>query len=99
SGTAWTPVSAGGLVEHLPLAPEPDFALRCALDVLCGIGPTPDGPRLVTLLRWSEAVFAESDIDRFVEIWQDAMTALIHALGPAEPDTAGPPRRLTPDLE
>lgn len=84
SSTAWTPVSEGGLVEHLPLAPEPDFGLRCALDVLAGIGPTPDGPQLVTLLRWSETVFAESDIDRFVQIWQEAMAVLVHALSPVD---------------
>ncbi|WP_280399903.1 non-ribosomal peptide synthetase [Nocardia carnea] len=84
SGTPWTPVTEGGLVEHLPLAPEPDFGLRCALDVLAGIGPTPDGPQLVTLLRWSDAVFTETDIDRLTAIWQDATAALIRALGPVD---------------
>ncbi len=84
SATAWTPVTEGGLVEHLPLAPEPEFGLRCALDVLAGIAPTPEGPQLVTLLRWSESIFAESDIDRFIRIWQEAMAVLVRALSPVD---------------
>ncbi|MFI6312486.1 amino acid adenylation domain-containing protein [Nocardia fusca] len=90
TGTAWNPVSEHELIGNLPLAPEPDFGLRCALDVLAGIGATPDGPQLVTLLRWSEALFAESDIERFVEIWQDATAALIRAFGPVDLKAAGP---------
>jgi mycobactin peptide synthetase MbtF len=90
TGTTWNPVSEHELIGNLPLAPEPDFGLRCALDVLAGIGATPDGPQLVTLLRWSEALFAESDIERFVEIWQDATAALIRAFGPVDLKAAGP---------
>lgn len=89
TGTAWNPVSEHELIGNLPLAPEPDFGLRCALDVLAGIGATPHGPQLVTLLRWSEALFAEADIERFVEIWQDATAALIRAFGPVDLKAAG----------
>lgn len=48
------------------------------------MGPTPEGPQLVTLLRWSESIFAESDIDRFIRIWQEAMAVLVRALSPVD---------------
>lgn len=71
---------AGGLDTALPLDPEPDLPLRYALDVIAGIGSTPDGPLLHTNWRWSEALFTESDAEHLAALWRRAVTALAAAL-------------------
>lgn len=71
---------AGGLDTALPLDPEPDLPLRYALDVIAGIGSTPDGPLLHTNWRWSKALFTESDAERLAALWRRAVTALAAAL-------------------
>ncbi|UFS95370.1 non-ribosomal peptide synthetase [Nocardia huaxiensis] len=70
----------GELNEALPLDPEPDLPLRYALDVIAGIGTTPEGPRLTTNWRWSTALFTESDAEALSALWQRALTALAAAL-------------------
>ncbi|MBF6297697.1 amino acid adenylation domain-containing protein [Nocardia amamiensis] len=62
--------------DALPLDPEPDLPLRYALDVIAGIGSTPDGPQLTTNWRWSEALFSEADADRLTRLWQRSIAAL-----------------------
>ncbi|MFD3704961.1 amino acid adenylation domain-containing protein [Nocardia sp. NPDC058658] len=69
--------------EHdhaLPLDPEPDLPLRYAIDVIAGIGTTPEGPALTTNFRWSTALFTESQATRVAELWEQAITTLADAL-------------------
>ncbi|MFE1593278.1 amino acid adenylation domain-containing protein [Nocardia sp. NPDC058705] len=69
--------------EHdhaLPLDPEPDLPLRYAIDVIAGIGTTPEGPALTTNFRWSTALFTEPEATRFAELWELAITTLADAL-------------------
>ncbi|MGV9674853.1 amino acid adenylation domain-containing protein [Nocardia sp. NPDC003482] len=75
----WSPISDLALHQHLPIAPEPDLPLRYALDVIAGVQPGPDGPRVVTLWRWSAELFDPADIERLIEIWQRAVAALTNA--------------------
>ncbi|WP_433661679.1 amino acid adenylation domain-containing protein [Nocardia sp. CA-128927] len=82
SGTANQPWSliTDAHRDALPLDPEPDLPLRYALDVISGIGTTPEGPQLTTNWRWSDALFAASDADRLADLWQRAVVALAAAL-------------------
>ncbi|WP_194825875.1 non-ribosomal peptide synthetase [Nocardia sp. XZ_19_231] len=69
--------------EHdtaLPLDPEPDLPLRYAVDVIAGIGATPDGSALTTNFRWSTALFTEAQAARFAELWELAITTLADVL-------------------
>ncbi|CAM4431902.1 non-ribosomal peptide synthetase [Nocardia ninae] len=66
--------------DALPLDPEPDLPLRYALDVIAGIGTTPDGPQLSTNWRWSAALFTPADADHLATLWQRAVAALANAL-------------------
>ncbi|MFD7845249.1 amino acid adenylation domain-containing protein, partial [Nocardia sp. NPDC059764] len=59
----------GPLNESLPLDPEPDLPLRYALDVIAGIGSTPEGPQLTANWRWSETLFTEAEATRLTELW------------------------------
>ncbi|WP_433592790.1 amino acid adenylation domain-containing protein [Nocardia sp. CA-145437] len=69
----------GPLNESLPLDPEPDLPLRYALDVIAGIGSTPEGPQLTTNWRWSETLFTEAEATRLTELWQRSLAALAAA--------------------
>ncbi|MGW4353474.1 amino acid adenylation domain-containing protein [Nocardia sp. NPDC004582] len=69
----------GPLNAELPLDPEPDLPLRYALDVIAGIGSTPEGPRLTTNWRWSETLFTEAEATRLTELWQRSLAALAAA--------------------
>ncbi|MFD3507521.1 amino acid adenylation domain-containing protein [Nocardia sp. NPDC058666] len=70
-----------GAHDHaLPLDPEPDLPLRYALDVIAGIGTTPEGPALTTNFRWSTALFTESDAAHIADLWTKAITTLADAL-------------------
>ncbi|MFJ2665200.1 amino acid adenylation domain-containing protein [Nocardia fluminea] len=65
--------------EHdhaLPLDPEPDLPLRYAIDVIAGIGTTPEGPALTTNFRWSASLFTEDQAARFAELWEQAIITL-----------------------
>jgi mycobactin peptide synthetase MbtF len=64
----------------LPLDPEPDLPLRYAVDVIAGIGTTPEGSALTTNFRWSTALFTEAQAARFAELWELAITTLADAL-------------------
>ncbi|MFD4441145.1 amino acid adenylation domain-containing protein [Nocardia sp. NPDC058519] len=69
--------------EHdtaLPLDPEPDLPLRYAVDVIAGIGATPEGSALTTNFRWSTALFTEAQAARFAELWELAITTLAEVL-------------------
>ncbi|WP_067833513.1 non-ribosomal peptide synthetase [Nocardia lijiangensis] len=85
----WSPVHEVELFTQLPTAPEPDFPLRYAMDVIAGVQPTDAGPQLVTLLRWSDALFSAADVARLAEIWHAAVAALAHAIAPVA--VGGPP--------
>ncbi|MFD8100636.1 amino acid adenylation domain-containing protein [Nocardia fluminea] len=65
--------------EHdhaLPLDPEPDLPLRYAIDVIAGIGTTPEGPALTTNFRWSASLFTEDQAARFADLWEQAIITL-----------------------
>ncbi|KAF0848193.1 non-ribosomal peptide synthetase [Nocardia caishijiensis] len=64
----------------LPLDPEPDLPLRYAVDVIAGIGTTPEGPALTTNFRWSAALFTEARANRLAELWAEAVRLLAAAL-------------------
>ncbi|NNH71823.1 amino acid adenylation domain-containing protein [Nocardia uniformis] len=70
----------GTLNESLPLDPEPDLPLRYTLDVISGIGTTPEGPALTTNWRWSDTLCTEADATRLTALWQRAVAALADAL-------------------
>ncbi|MFI6171696.1 amino acid adenylation domain-containing protein [Nocardia sp. NPDC051052] len=82
SGNANQPwsVITDARTEALPLDPEPDLPLRYALDVISGIGTTPEGPQLSTNWRWSDSLFSASDAERLAALWQRAVAALADAL-------------------
>ncbi|MGY4103360.1 amino acid adenylation domain-containing protein [Nocardia sp. R16R-3T] len=85
TSAAWTPLTDLSLHQRLPVAPEPDMPLRYALDLVVAVYPGADGPQLATLLRWSEALFDSSGIDRFATIWQRCITAVAAAIPSATP--------------
>ncbi|WP_063054576.1 non-ribosomal peptide synthetase [Nocardia salmonicida] len=69
--------------EHdtaLPLDPEPDLPLRYAVDVIAGIGATPEGSALTTNFRWSASLFTDTGAARLAELWAQAITTLADAL-------------------
>ncbi|WP_062983188.1 non-ribosomal peptide synthetase [Nocardia anaemiae] len=76
----WTPITDLGLHQRLPVAPEPDMPLRYALDLVVAVYPSADGPQLATLVRWSDALFDSTEIDRFATIWQRCVTAVAAAI-------------------
>ncbi|MFE7796323.1 amino acid adenylation domain-containing protein [Nocardia sp. NPDC057440] len=80
AGRPWAPIPDLALHECLPHVSEPDFPLRYALDVIAAVRSTSAGPQLVTMLRWSEAVFTATEMDRLAELWHDAVAALEHAM-------------------
>ncbi|MBW0273147.1 non-ribosomal peptide synthetase [Nocardia sp. MH4] len=82
SGTEGNPWSllVGAHDAALPLDPEPDLPLRYAVDVIAGIGTTPDGPALTTNFRWSTALFTEAQAARFADLWTEAIAALADAI-------------------
>ncbi len=67
-------------IDALPVDPEPDLPLRFAITISSAVGATPQGSQLVTNVLFSDALFAESDIDRLTDLWQRAIVALADAL-------------------
>jgi mycobactin peptide synthetase MbtF len=63
-------------IDALPIDPEPDLPLRFALNLSVLVGTTPEGTQLIANWRWSDALFARSDIDRLTRLWQRAITVL-----------------------
>ena len=68
-------------IDALPIDPEPDLPLRFALNISVLVGATPEGPQLIANWRWSDALFAGSDIDRLTHFWQRSVAALAASLG------------------
>jgi mycobactin peptide synthetase MbtF len=66
----------GPYIDALPDDPEPDLPLRFALNLSAFVATTPDGTQLITNWRWSDALFATSDIDRLTHYWQRAIAVL-----------------------
>ncbi|MFR9752290.1 amino acid adenylation domain-containing protein [Nocardia sp. 004] len=85
----WSPVSDIELFTQLPTAPEPDFPLRYAMDIIAGVHGTAEGPQLITLLRWSDTLFTAAEVARLTEIWHAAVAALARAVAPLA--AVGPP--------
>lgn len=77
TGRPWSMVDDPALATAMPIAPEPDLPLRYALDVVSSVNAGPDGPQLITLWRWSDALFDAADIDRLIQLWNDSLTALV----------------------
>ncbi len=67
---------AAPYIDALPIDPEPDLPLRFALNISVLVGATPEGPQLIANWRWSDALFAGSDIDRLTHFWRRAIAAL-----------------------
>ena len=67
-------------IDALPIDPEPDLPLRFALNISVLVGATPEGPQLIANWRWSDALFARSDIDRLTHFWQRGIAALAAGL-------------------
>lgn len=80
SGRPWSVVDDPALATAMPIAPEPDLPLRYALDVVSTVNPGPDGPQLMTLWRWSDAVFETADVDRLIQLWNHSIAVLVAAL-------------------
>ncbi|MGV9301583.1 condensation domain-containing protein, partial [Amycolatopsis sp. NPDC003676] len=82
SGTEGNPWSllVGAHDTALPLDPEPDLPLRYAVDVIAGIGTTPDGPALTTNFRLpagrDHAVQRAHHQNRAVRAWRDHQQAI-----------------------
>jgi mycobactin peptide synthetase MbtF len=70
----------GPYIDALPIDPEPDLPLRFALNISVLVGATPEGPQLITNLRWSDALFTRSDIDRLTHFWQRGIAVLATGL-------------------
>lgn len=63
-------------IGALPIDPEPDLPLRFALNIGALVANTEQGTQLVTNLRWSNALFAASDIDLLASFWRRGIEAL-----------------------
>ncbi|MGB9227925.1 amino acid adenylation domain-containing protein, partial [Mycobacterium sp.] len=74
----WSLITGPDL-DALPLDPEPDLPLRFALNISVLVGTTPEGTQLITNWRWSDALFAPSDIERLTHFWQRGIAALAGA--------------------
>ncbi len=75
TGQPWSLLTAP-YVDALPIDPEPDLPLRFALNISVLVGATPEGPQLIANWRWSDALFARSDIDRLTQFWRRGIAAL-----------------------
>jgi mycobactin peptide synthetase MbtF len=78
-GQPWSPLTAP-FTDALPIAPEPDLPLRFALHLSPLVSGTPEGPQLITNVRWSDALFSSGDIDRLMYFWQRSVAVLESAL-------------------
>jgi len=70
----------GAYLAALPDAPEPDLPLRFALNISAFVAHTPEGTQLISNWRWSDALFASSDIDEMMQLWQRGIAALAAGL-------------------
>jgi mycobactin peptide synthetase MbtF len=67
-------------IDALPIDPEPDLPLRFAVHIGSLVAATPDGSRLITNVRWSDALFTPADIDSLTHLWQRSIAALAAGL-------------------
>ena len=70
----------GPYIDALPDDPEPDLPLRFSLNLSAFVANTPEGTQLISNWRWSDALFAPSDIDRLTHYWQRGITVLAAGL-------------------
>ena len=70
----------GPYIDALPDDPEPDLPLRFALNISAFVATTPEGTQLISNWRWSDALFAPSDIDRLTHFWQRGIAVLAGGL-------------------
>jgi mycobactin peptide synthetase MbtF len=70
----------GPYIDALPDDPEPDLPLRFSLNLSAFVAKMPEGTQLISNWRWSDALFAPSDIDRLTHYWQRGIAALAAAL-------------------
>ena len=70
----------GPYIDALPDDPEPDLPLRFALNLSAFVATTPEGTQLISNWRWSDALFAPSDIDRLTHFWQRGIAVLAGGL-------------------
>ncbi|MCV7353265.1 non-ribosomal peptide synthetase [Mycobacterium parmense] len=71
----------GPYIDALPDDPEPDLPLRFAINLSAFVANTPEGTQLISNWRWSEALFAPSDIDRLTHYWRRGIAVLAAGLG------------------
>jgi mycobactin peptide synthetase MbtF len=69
-------VLAEPYVDALPASPEPDLPLRFALHISALVAVTAEGTQLITNLRYSDALFTPSDVDRLTDLWQRSIAAV-----------------------
>jgi mycobactin peptide synthetase MbtF len=72
----------GPYIDALPDDPEPELPLRFSLNLSAFVANTPEGTQLISNWRWSDALFAFSDIDRLTHYWQRGIALLAAGLGP-----------------
>ncbi|BBX97157.1 non-ribosomal peptide synthetase [Mycobacterium lacus] len=70
----------GPYIDALPIDPEPDLPLRFALNISVLVGATAEGTQLLTNWRYSDALFAPSDIGRMTQFWERGIVALLRGL-------------------
>lgn len=76
----WLPSADNAVHQQLPIAPEPDFPLRFAVDVYSAIRPTVAGPQLVTSWRWNSAAMTADQANRLAVIWQETVEKVAASL-------------------
>ncbi|HET9876761.1 MAG TPA: condensation domain-containing protein, partial [Mycobacterium sp.] len=70
-----------GLLDALPIDPEPALPLRFAVYISAAIRDIGAGPQLITNWLWSDALFDAADIDRLANFWQRSTASLAAGLG------------------
>ncbi|KKC04166.1 non-ribosomal peptide synthetase [Mycobacterium nebraskense] len=66
----------GPLLDVLPIDPEPDLPLRFGLNISVLVATMPEGTQLIANWRWSDALFAPSDIDQLTDLWRRGIDVL-----------------------
>ncbi|MEV6427916.1 amino acid adenylation domain-containing protein [Nocardia sp. NPDC051463] len=77
----WSMITDQELTGVMPIAPEPDLPLRYSLGLIAAVHTTAAGPQLMATWRWSDVLFAQSDIDRIGQLWERSVAVLIEAAG------------------
>jgi mycobactin peptide synthetase MbtF len=70
----------GPYIDALPDDPEPDLPLRFALNLSAFVATTPEGTQLISNWRFSDALFAPSDMDSLTYFWQRGIAVLAASL-------------------